>query len=135
MYYKGANILHTLRQLVEDDEKWRQILRGLNKDFYHQTVTTKQIEDYISEKSGKDLSAFFDQYLRTTMIPKLEYELEGNSLRFRYVNVVEDFDMPIRVFVNGSEKWIFPNAEWKTESINGTELKFDNNFYIETQKV
>src|SRR5690606_8757454 len=54
MYMKGANILHTLRQLLEDDEKWREILRGLNKDFYHQTVTTKQIEDYISEKSGID---------------------------------------------------------------------------------
>lgn len=135
MYYKGANILHTLRQLVEDDEEWRQILRGLNKDFYHQTVTTRQIEDYISKKSGKDLSAFFNQYLRTTMIPKLEYKLEGNSISYRYVDVVEDFDMPIRVFVDGDEKWLFPSAEWKTETLGGTELNFDNNLYIETQKV
>jgi aminopeptidase N len=65
MYYKGSNLLHTIRQLVNDDEKWRQILRGLNKDFYHQTVTTKQIEDYVSEKSELKLSKVFDQYLRT----------------------------------------------------------------------
>ena len=73
MYYKGANMLHTLRQLIENDEKWRQILRGLNSTFYHQTVTTEQIENYISQQSGIDLTEFFNQYLRTTKIPTLEY--------------------------------------------------------------
>ena len=64
MYSKGGNMLHTLRQLVDDDEKWRKILRGLNSTFYHQTVTTKQIEDYLSEQTDIDLTAFFNQYLR-----------------------------------------------------------------------
>jgi aminopeptidase N len=135
MYYKGANMLHTLRQLIEDDELWRQILRGLNSEFYHKTVTTQQIEDYISEKTKKDLSAFFNQYLRTTMIPKLEYKRQGNSMTYRYVDIVADFDMPIRVFVDGKEKWLFPNAEWKTETLQGSELIFDPNFYIEIQKI
>lgn len=135
MYYKGSNMLHTLRQLIEDDELWRQVLRGLNTEFYHQTVTTEQVENYISKKTGKDLSAFFNQYLRTTMIPKLEYSLSGTTLKYRYVNVVNDFDMPIRVFVNEKEHWIFPNSEWKTETINGTNMEFDINFYIETQKM
>lgn len=135
MYYKGANILHTLRQLVEDDEKWRQILRGLNKDFYHQTVTTSQIENYLSEKSGKDLSAFFDQYLRTTLIPKLEYKIDGETISYRYVDIVEGFDMPVKISVDGSEKWLFPTAEWKTEELKGTQVDFDKNFYIETQKI
>jgi aminopeptidase N len=135
MYYKGANILHTLRQLVEDDDKWRQILRGLNKDFYHQTVTTQEIEDYLSHKTEKDLSAFFNQYLRTTMIPTLEYRLEGDSIEYRYADVVDDFDMPVRVFINGTEKWLFPSEEWKKEKLDGTQIVFDNNFYIETQKI
>lgn len=135
MYYKGANMLHTLRQLVEDDEKWRQMLRGLNKEFYHQTVTSAQIEAYLSEESGKDLSAFFDQYLRTTMIPNLEYKLDGETISFRYVDIVEGFDMPIKITVNGSEKWLFPNASWKTEDLDGTKVDFDKNFYIETKKL
>ncbi|WP_422860284.1 M1 family metallopeptidase [Flagellimonas sp. S174] len=135
MYYKGANMLHTLRQLVEDDELWRNILRGLNKDFYHQTVTTEQIENYLSEKTEKDLSAFFNQYLRTTMIPKLEYKVDDNTLSFRYVDIVEDFDMPIRIFVNEKEQWIFPNSEWKTEKLDSDTLTFDANFYIETAEV
>ncbi|MHA7830762.1 MAG: M1 family metallopeptidase [Flagellimonas sp.] len=135
MYYKGANLLHTLRQLVDDDEKWRQMLRGINKEFYHQTVTTKQIEDYLSEKSGKDLSAFFDQYLRTTMIPTLEYKIDANTITYRYVDIVEDFDMPIKIDVGGLEKWLFPNAEWKTEKLEENTVVFDKNFYIETKKL
>nr|WP_235914974.1 M1 family metallopeptidase [Allomuricauda ochracea] len=136
MYYKGANILHTLRQLIEDDEQWRRILRGLNTEFYHQTVTTKQVEDYISEKTEKDLSAFFNQYLRTTMIPKLEFKLEGNSITYRYVDIVADFDMPIRVFTDDQqEQWLFPGKDWKTEELKGDTLIFDVNFYIETEKI
>lgn len=135
MYYKGANMLHTLRQLVEDDELWRQVLRGLNETFYHQTVTTNQIESYISEKTGKDLSAFFDQYLRNTEIPTLEYKFDGKQLKYRYVGVVDDFDMPLRVLVDGEPQWIFPkkNSEWKTEKIKGKELTIDANFYVESQ--
>lgn len=135
MYYKGANILHTLRQLLEDDKLWREILRGLNATFYHQTVTTEQIENYISEKTKKDLSAFFNQYLRTTLVPKLEYKLEGNAITYRYVDVVEDFDMPIRVFVGETEKWLFPNKNWKTEDLPQGTLTFDKNFYVKNQKI
>lgn len=133
MYYKGSNMLHTLRQLIEDDELWRNILRGLNSDFYHQTVTTQQIENYLSEKTKKNLSAFFNQYLRTTMIPKLEYQRLGKNLKFRYVDVVEDFDMPLRIFVDEKEHWIFPNSEWKTKKLEGENFEFDSNFYIKTE--
>ena len=137
MYYKGANMLHTLRQLIEDDELWRDTLRGLNKTFYHQTVTTQQIENYISKKTDKDLTAFFHQYLRNTEIPKLEYEFDGKELKYRYANVVADFDMPIRIFIDGQPKWIFPkkNSEWKTETLSGSELAIDPNFYIESVKI
>jgi len=134
MYYKGSNILHTLRQLIEDDDLWRSILTGLNKKFYHQTITSKQVEDYLSKKTEKDLSAFFNQYLRTIKIPALEYIKNDEGIQFRYVNIVEDFDMPIRIFVNEKEKWIFPNSEWKTENTLGS-IKFDSNFYIEYKKV
>ncbi len=131
MYYKGANMLHTLRQLIEDDELWRTILTGLNKEFHHQTVTSTQIEDYISEKSKKDFSAFFNQYLRSTEIPTLEYNNMSYGIRFRYTNIVENFDMPIRTFINEEEKWIFPTGEWNTlEFENGNSFAFDPNFYL-----
>ncbi len=136
MYYKGANILHTLRQLIEDDEKWRQILRGINKTFYHQTVSSNTIEKYISEESGIDLTEFWQQYLRTTKIPTLEYAWTGKKLSFRYTNIVDGFDMPVIAVINGSEQWIYPSEAWKeieTETlIDSVTIKRD--FYVIPKK-
>jgi aminopeptidase N len=136
MYYKGSNMLHNIRQLVADDEKWRQILRGLNKDFYHQTVSSAQIEQYLIAKTGMDLSPIFDQYLRTTMIPKLEYEYDEGIFKYRYTNVVDGFKMPIRLLVDGTFDWVTPGGEWQTKAIDGdlSKLQVDKNFYIEVSK-
>lgn len=132
MYYKGSNMLHTLRQLVEDDEKWRQILRKINVEFYHKTVTTQQIEDFLSRETGKDLTAFFNQYLRTTKIPTLEYKIDKKNLSYRYTNSIDGFDMPIQVKIDDKEDWIFPNSEWKTLKIDSKIKSFevDRDFYI-----
>ena len=135
MYYKGANMIHTIRQRVADDDKWREILRGLNSEFYHQTVTTKQIEDYISEHSGINLNPFFNQYLRDTRIPTLEYKIENKKLSYRYVNIVENFDMPIEVDINGKTEWLFPNSEWKTKTIEISDFKVDRDYYIYSKKL
>ncbi|WP_282124337.1 M1 family metallopeptidase [Algibacter mikhailovii] len=132
MYYKGANMLHTLRQLIEDDEKWRKILRGLNMTFYHKTVTTKAIENYISEHSEIDLTAFFNQYLRTIQIPALEYAVDKNEIKYRWTNIVNDFDMPIQIKINGTEQWLYPNSEWqqlKTDS-KISAFSIDEDFYV-----
>jgi aminopeptidase N len=135
MYYKGANMLHTLRQIIDNDEKWRSILVGLNKDFYHQTVTTQQIEDYIDRYFKIDLKPFFDQYLRTIKIPTLEYKLENNNLLYRWSNVVDGFSIPVNVFINSNSQRIRPTSRWKKllsdKSINSFSV--DNNFYIETE--
>jgi aminopeptidase N len=131
MYRKGANMLHTLRQLLEDDEKFRSLLRGLNKEFYHQTVTSKQVEDYMSLHTKIDLTAFFNQYLRTANIPTLELKAGEDSVTYRYTDIVDDFDMPVRVFVDGKPHWLFPTSEFKTQKFpEGETLEFDPNFYI-----
>jgi aminopeptidase N len=132
MYYKGANMLHTLRQLVEDDTLWREMLRGMNKAFYHQTVTTAQIENYMSLKLGKDLSAYFNQYLRDTRIPVLEYVIDGKKLRFKWGQIVKDFDMPIIVYINNKKRWIFPTAQGKVIELENSidSFKIDANFYV-----
>ncbi|MCK0178201.1 M1 family metallopeptidase [Flavobacteriaceae bacterium S0862] len=135
MYNKGAYMIHTLRQLIEDDEKWRMILRGLNKTFYHQTVTTKQVEDYLSKTTGIDLTEFFNQYLRDVRIPTLEYEIKNGDLKFRYTNIIANFDMPIKIDVYGSKQWLFPKADWQTMSTKADDIKIDNNFLVYSKKL
>ena len=137
MYYKGGNMLHTIRQVINDDEKFRQILRGLNKDFYHQVVTTQQIEKYMSDKSGIDLSKIFDQYLHTTMIPVLEYKFTGDNMYYRWSNCVKDFNMTVKL--DGIDDWLKPTTEWKTVAATADlvnkGLVIDRNFYITVKKV
>jgi aminopeptidase N len=134
MYPKGANMLHTIRQIVDNDEKFRQILRGLNSTFYHQTVTSKQVEEYISRQSGKDFSKVFDQYLRDIRIPVLELKAEDDKIKFQWTNVIPGFDMPVKL-TNG--QWIRPTtAEQKIKSDlkEFKDVEVDKNFYIQVKK-
>lgn len=139
MYYKGANMLHTIRQLVDDDHKWRMVLRGLNQTFRHQTVTTKQVEDYMAKQSGVKLDKVFDEYLRTTMIPELEYRLQDGTLQYRWANVVPGFDMPVRART-GPDAWtlLHPTESWQSASVTFPDVsafEVDRNFYVTSQKV
>ncbi len=137
MYYKGGNMLHIIRQVINNDEKFRQLLRGMNKKFYHQTVTTKQIEDYISKESKHNFSKVFDQYLRTIQIPVLEYKIDGYKLSYRYTNCVKGFDLPLKIKFK-TEQWIKPTEQWKTLNLypeGDNSFTVDPNFYIKTKKV
>ena len=135
MYYKGANMLHTLRQLVNDDEKWRQLLRGLNETFYHQTVTTQEIENYISTFSGLNLSAVFNQYLRDVRVPTLEYSIKDNELSYRWINIVDGFQMPVEIEINEEIQWLYPTADWKIMEINSTKINIDRDYYIDHKQL
>tara|TARA_B110000238_G_scaffold200890_1_gene252994 strand:+ start:2373 stop:4019 length:1647 start_codon:yes stop_codon:yes gene_type:complete len=135
MYNKGGNLLHTLRQLVDNDEKWREILRKMNAIFYHQTVTTVQIENFLSTEIGIDLTAVFDQYLRDIRIPILESQLQNGILSYKWANVVRDFKMPVRIFINEKPIWLYPTLEIQTKTLKGRNSNFevDPNFYIYTK--
>ena len=135
IYSKGANVLHTIRQIANSDEKWRMILRGLNKYFYHQTVESKQIENYISDKMGYDLSTFFDQYLRTTNIPVFEYKLNDGLLEYKWTNVVDGFKMPIELFVGDEKIRLNPTQEIKSINVKSEKIRLDKNYYVNINKV
>ncbi len=128
MYNKGMLILNTLRHLVEDDELWFNIIKGLGEEFGYQTVNTAQVENYISKQSGKDFTQFFDQYLRESNIPNLEYRInkkgKAYTVEYRWVDVVDGFDMPIPVSIGPMEEgWIFPTTEWKSTPLKGWNKK------------
>ena len=136
MYYKASNMIHAIRQVINNDSLFRSILRGLNRTFYHQTVTATQIEDFISKKSGIDFSKVFDQYLRTIKIPTLEYSLKNGVLSYRWTNVVPGFHMPVKIYNrDGKLQFIYPTEKMKKLKTGLKELKVDENFYVYTNQI
>jgi aminopeptidase N len=131
MYRKGGNMLHTLRQIVNDDEKWRQILRGICNTFHNRIVTTNEIENYLEEKTGIGQS-FFDQYLRDVRVPVFEYYIKEKWLSYRWDNCIPSFNMSLKVNLSGEETWLFPTKEWKETKVNDdkTEVVVDPDFYV-----
>ncbi|MEW5930227.1 MAG: M1 family metallopeptidase [Gemmatimonadota bacterium] len=137
MYDKGGLMLHTIRQIINDDEKWRRILRGLNSTYGRGTVTGQEVQDYVSRQSGIDLSRVFRQYLTTTDVPVFEYRIRGDELSYRWTNVLPGFDMPIKATISGDAlSFIRPTTEWKTARLSlpaGAAFRVDPNFYVDTK--
>jgi aminopeptidase N len=136
IYYKAGNMIHAIRQVINNDEKFRNILRGLNKTFYHQAVSSKQIEDFISKQSGIDFSKVFDQYLRTIKIPVLEYKINKGMLSYRWTNCVTGFNMPVKILnEKGTLVFIHPCEKMQQLKMKLAKLKVDENFYINTNQI
>tara|TARA_B100000809_G_scaffold263627_1_gene317321 strand:- start:7100 stop:8743 length:1644 start_codon:yes stop_codon:yes gene_type:complete len=137
MYYKGANMLHTIRTIIGNDDKWRLLLRGLNSSYYHQTVNTLDIEEYISNFTEIDFSSVFDQYLRTINIPVLEYRIKNKCFEYRWSNCIDSFNMPITIRLNDTSVNLYPTNSWNKliskRPINGFTI--DNNYYISSKNL
>jgi hypothetical protein len=129
-----------IRQIIDDDAKWKNILLGIQKDFRHQIVTADQIERYIIEQSGKDLDDVFDQYVHYADIATFEYYIKDDVLYYRWKADVDHFDMPLKVTLSDEAyTFIYPSSDrWKRSdlSLNHNEnFKIDKNFYIQTDSV
>ena len=140
IYSKGSNVLHTLRQLVGDDDKWREILRGLNKQFYHQTVSSQDIESYIASSSGLTLDAFFDQYLRDARMPIFQYKIEGGNqkkLSFRWSECIDNFDMRLKIKYNDKVIYVYPTTKWSSITLDNKceEIIISKEYYVGVEKI
>ena len=138
IYYKGSNMLHTLRQITWSDVKWREMLRGLNEEFRHQTVSTKEIETYIATFLNLNLDSFFNQYLRDNRIPTLSYYLVNDTLFYKWTNCIDGFDMPVKI-ITGNKQYVlskFKNGEYSSMKIDTSivKIELDPNYYVNLKK-
>ena len=130
MYDKGASMLHTLRQWINNDGKFRQMLRDMNEKFYLKTVSGKEIENFMASETGLNLTPFFDQYLRTPQIPVLEYYLNGKgTIFYHWANEVSDLNMPIET----SAGKLTPTDKWQSISAS-TKFSINPNYYVELRE-
>jgi len=137
MYYKGSNVLHTIRTIVDDDDLWRQTLRGLNTAFYHKTTTSAMVESFMSTTLNQNLTPVFDQYLRTTKIPTFEFKKDKKKLSYRYTDVITNFTMPIYIMINGNLQWITPTDQWQEIKMSKKieKVTIPDDFYINHRKL
>lgn len=136
MYAKGANLIHTIRTIMQNDSIFTAMLRQMNKTFYHQTVTTQQIERFIQQYAAFDCTPLFNQYLRSTSIPRLDWKLEGAELKVRFVDCDANFFMPVYLPAAAAEgKWKVVQAKKWTSipcslSKNEVQAAWNKNLYI-----
>lgn len=142
MYAKPSNMLHSIRHSLNDDSLFRKIMRGLNRTFYHQTVNSSDIEKYISDKTKYDYSKVFDQYLRTTKVPKLEYYLSDDErkLFYRWSNTVDGFNLPMVLQLNQRSIRIIPSQTWQATELKVgdaallTSTAIEKMYYVKAEK-
>lgn len=126
MYSKSSVMLHTLRTIVDDDELWLSLIRGIYDQYKYQTVDAIEIIKYIEDFLDKDLTYFFDQYLHSKQIPELQYKLvrEGRNITLMHRwNAIPSFKMPILVNSGGEDFWIYPSLKWKEMNLGRIDLK------------
>ncbi len=135
VYYKGANVLNTLRTVLNDDDKWRAYLRKANEVFYHQTITSDDLEKFTSEFLGLPLENFYDQYLRDPRVPILEYYYKDGNLHYRWMNCIRAFDMPVDVIIDETNYRLNATSSWQTLPSTSSDLDVDLNFYVSKMKI
>lgn len=138
IYDKGANMIHTIRQVIDNDSVFHEILLGLNKDFKKKTVTTKEVEDYMIVKSGKELAPVFDQYLRTKNVPVFEYKISKGKLIYKWANCNKAFNMPVKILLDNKKTLWLSAITTKKEMILPKGVKaisIDPNFYVESKQI
>ncbi len=138
MYTKGANLLHTIRHLINDDKKWIEILRGLNTSFGLKTTTTNEVINFINTKAGQDFTPVFNQYLRYANIPTIEFKEENGVWNYRWQTDEKGFNMPLDVIIAGKAQRILPTTTWKKldkNDIKEEEIKIDGRHFYINQKI
>ncbi len=139
MYFKGALFLHTLRSIVDDDSRWRTLLRALYDRFKYRNIMTEDIVRFFNAQLGQDLTPVFDQYLRRTSIPTLElaFNAEEGTLAYRWKADERAFAMPVRVGTRGDWKIIRPTTDWAVMPNRLSKAEFEvatDLYYVNVNK-
>jgi aminopeptidase N len=126
MYFKGALMLHTLRSVVNDDRRWDRLLKAIFQEFKYKNSMTEDMVAFINRELGRDLTPFFNQYLRRTSIPTLELKFDApGTVSYRWQADEPGFAMPIRVGQKGAWTNIKPTSEWQTMKTPLTKEAFE----------
>jgi aminopeptidase N len=136
-YFKAALMLNTLRSIINDDAKWWADVHDFYQQFKYQTIMTEDVVNWWNQRTGLNLSPFFDEYLRHATLPALElrFNAADKTMSYRWKADEPGFAMPIQV--GDPEHWsrITPNtSNWQTMPWNGTADEFHvdtDHYYVD----
>ncbi len=138
MYYKGANLLNTIRNYVNNDTLWWQTIKRFHEVFKHQTITTKEVITFFNVETGLNLSPIFNQYLRYAELPTLIIKQKNQQVYVKWKANETDFKLPVEAIINGERVRLLANTKefvsLSKSSINGFKLD-TYKFYFNTQVV
>jgi hypothetical protein len=127
MYTKGTRMIATLRCVMNNDSLFFNMLRGMQKQFAYQSVSTKDVIQFINGITGTDYGYLFDQYLKYPKIPTLNLSLKQSGsdldIRYQWKADVADFRLPVKVSTGKASFFIYPTAEWKTLHLDNTRAE------------
>ena len=71
------------------------------------------------------------------MIPTLEYYFTDDRLMYRWINVVNGFNMPVRVLIDGAQILLNPTERWSGISVepSSVNLEIDPDFFVGSMKM
>ena len=136
MYPKGALMLNTIRHIINDDAKWWKMLLKYSETYRKKIIDTQTVVDFFNAESGMDLTPVFNQYLRYTNIPELEFRKDKNDIEFRWKADEPGFAMPVDITIKGKKVRLQPTNEWKklagkVKSMDNIKV-LKNNFFIKS---
>lgn len=134
MYPKGALLLNTIRNIIDNDEKWWKLILKYSETFRHKIIDTETVIAFFNKESGQDLTTVFNQYLRYPALPELILKMNKNKLEFKWKTNEPNFKMPVDVKINGKETRIHPTNEFakskfKIKSLADVEV-IKTEFYV-----
>ena len=137
-YFKGSWVLHTLRNAINDDDLWFDILKSFYQENAISNITTEDFVTYVKNRTGLNfIDSFFEQYLQYPNIPRFEYTLKQKGkdleIKYRWASTIEVFNMPLKVGKRSVYGQINPTTKWKTATIrnmNQREFKIATELFL-----
>jgi aminopeptidase N len=139
-YFKGALMINTLRSVIDDDAKWFADIHDFYQHFKYQNIMTEDVVKWWNERTGMDLTPFFDEYLRHAALPVLElhFDVAKGVVGYRWKADEKEFAMPLKV--GDPQHWMLVSpvtSEWKTMPWMGTTDAFkvpEDLYYVKVSK-
>ena len=116
-YFKGALMINTLRSVINDDPKWFADVHDFYQHFKYQSIMTEDVVAWWNQRTGMDLTPFFNEYLRHAAIPVLELKFDRakGTVAYRWSADEAGFAMPIKMGERDHLTLVTPvTTEWKT---------------------